>query len=109
MTEPTLVFVFGAGATQDANSITIQKASLATKGLVPTAQNSAEGLFVAIMLVAADALPPEKLATNPDQSISIEKGFESLETRGNETYRQTTFNINLQKLAPTTPIRADDY
>lgn len=109
MAEPTLASIFGAGATQDPTSITILKADLAAKGLVPVAANKAEGLLVAIVLIAADGLTPASLAANPDQNVSVEKGFESLETRGDRTYRQTTFNINLQKAAPSTPISADDY
>ncbi len=51
MAEPTLQQVFGANVTQDANTITISKADLASVGLTASANNRGEQLFTAILLI----------------------------------------------------------
>lgn len=109
MPEPTLQDVFGGSATQTATTLTIAKANLATVGLTASDNNTAESLMVAILLLAKQSLTPETLASNPDQSISIEDGFESLVTRNNQTYRQKTYSINLQKVDTASTIDPDDY
>ena len=65
MAEPTLVEVFGAGATQTATTITIAKADLA--GLTPSATNTAEALFAGIYKKAAVNLNQTNYGTNVDQ------------------------------------------
>lgn len=107
MAEPTLQQVFGAGATQTATTITITKADLT--GLTASATNTAESLFVALLLKAGASLTDANLQTNPDQSISIVDSFESLVTRNNTSYRQKTYSVNLQKLDANTPISPNDY
>ncbi|WNN89706.1 hypothetical protein [Gloeocapsopsis dulcis] len=109
MPEPTIQQVFGSGATQDATTLTISKADLVTKGLTASATNTAESLMVGILLLAKDALTAAGLDTNPDQSISIEDSFDSLVTRNNQTFRQKTYSINLQKLDTSSTIDPDDY
>lgn len=112
MAEPSLVQVFGAGATQTANTISIAKADLTAVGLTPSATNTAESLFVAIMLLAKNYLTATALETNPDQSIIIaesEFGFQSLVTRNNQQYRQSTYTVSLQKLDGLANIDPDDY
>lgn len=109
MAEPTLQDVFGGSAAQDATTLTISKANLTTVGLTATATNTAESLFVAILLLAKSTLTADALNTNPDQSISIDDSFESLVTRNSQTYRQKTYSINLQKLDTGSTIDPDDY
>lgn len=109
MPEPTLQDIFGGSATQDATTLTISKANLTTVGLTASATNTAESLFVAILLLAKSTLTADALNTNPDQSISIEDSFESLVTRNSQTYRQKTYSINLQKVDTSSVIDPDDY
>lgn len=109
MAEPTLVQVFGAGATQTADTLTIQKTALVAKGLTAAVDNTAESLLVAIMLVARDRLTTENQNSNPEQSITIDDGFESLTTRNNIKYRQTPLSLNLQRPDTGTLIDPDDY
>lgn len=110
MAEPTLQEVFGLGATQTANTITIAKADL--PGLTPAADNRAESLFVGIFLRAKSYLTPANQEANPDQSITItdpDFNADTLVQRNNQTYRQKTQSVNLQKLDTNTGIDPDDY
>lgn len=109
MAEPTLVQLFGTGATQTASTITIQKAALQEKGLTAAADNSAESLLVAILLVARDRLTADNQTTNPEQSITIQDSFENLLTRNEIKYRQTTLSLNLQRLDDGALIDPNDY
>lgn len=110
MAEPTLQQVFGNGASQDASTIAISKTDLATMGLTANANNKAESLLVAILLLAKQQLTTDNMQSNADQSISIEESpFPSLVSRNNGTYRQSTLNINLQKIDTSNTINPDDY
>ena len=110
MAEPSLQQIFGAGATQTATILSIAKADLT--GLTATTTNTAESLFVALLLMAKASLTPATLETNLDQSISVAESdfnFQTLVTRNNQTYRQSTYAINLQKLDQGNIIDPDDY
>ena len=112
MAEPTLTQVFGAGATQTTTTLSIAKADLAALGLTASADNKAESLLVALLLQAKTALTPTTLETNLDQSISVAESdfnFQTLVTRNNRTYRQSTYTINLQKLDQGNTVDPDDY
>lgn len=112
MPEPTLTQVFGAGATQTSTTLSIDKESLSSVGLSSSANNTAESLFVALLLLAKNNLTPASLETNPDQSISIAQAdfnFQTLIERNNQTYRQSTYSVNLQKLDTDNTIDPDDY
>lgn len=112
MAEPTLTQVFGAGATQSATTLSIAKADLATVNLTASATNTAESLFVALLLMAKNSLTPAAQETNPDQSITVapaDFNFQTLVTRNDATYRQSTYSVNLQKLDTGATIDPDDY
>ncbi|MFB2770362.1 hypothetical protein ACE1AT_13885 [Pelatocladus sp. BLCC-F211] len=109
MAEPTLQQVFGANATQDANTITISKADLTSVGLTSSATNRAEQLFVAILLKAADYLNSTNQGTDNDIQVTIEDGFLSIVSRNNSNYRQNSYTVNLQKLDTSSTIDPDDY
>ena len=108
MPEPTLAQLFGDNATQDATTITIVKADLASTGLTPDAANKAESLLLAIFLKAKTTLTPENLDTNLDQSISIEDPTRSTDRRGDNDYLQQTYQINVQKLDTSAAIGPND-
>jgi hypothetical protein len=110
MAEPTLQEIFGAGATQDANTITILKNQLPmTAALV----NRGEQIFAAMFKKASLALTPEAFATNTDQSIAIAPGFDSLTYRTigglNATFLQTARTVNFAKEQANSGITPDDY
>lgn len=110
MAEPTLQEIFGAGATQDATTITILKADLP---MTSAAANRGEQIFAAICKKASIKLNPTDFATNANQSINIAPGFDSLTYRTigsvQETLLQTQLNINFAKLQPTSGVTPDDY
>jgi hypothetical protein len=103
MAEPTLIQVFGAGATQTSTEITILKADLAAVGLTASSTNSAESLLAAIVLTGKAYLTQANFDANTDQSITILPGFNSIVQRsdsaGNFTeYRQFQYQFNAHKL-----------
>ncbi|BAY89655.1 MULTISPECIES: hypothetical protein [unclassified Tolypothrix] len=110
MAEPTLQQVFGAGATQDATSITILKADLVSTGFTSATSNRAEQIFVAILLKADDYLNETNQGTDNDIQVTIaDSGYPSIVTRNNAQYRQTTYNVNLQKADSGSTVDPNDY
>ena len=109
MAEPTLQQVFGANASQNATTLTISKADLSSIGLTSNATNTSESLWVAILLQAASYLTETNQQNNADQSISIVESFDSLVTRNNQTYRQKTYSVNLQRIDTGSTINPNDY
>lgn len=112
MAEPTLQQVFGLGASQTATTLSIAKADLAAVGLTASATNTAESLFVSILLLVKNSLTTTAQETNPDQSVTVAEAdfnFQTLVTRNNATYRQSTYSVNLQKLDTGATIDPDDY
>lgn len=109
MAEPTLVQIFGDNATQDSDYLTISKADLAAIGLTASSSNTAESLFVALMLKAATYLTETNQTTNNDIQVTISEGFGSLVTRNNQSYRQYQYTIEMQKLDTTTAVNPADF
>ncbi len=109
MAEPTLVEVFGTGATQDATTITIQKSSLPR--LTPSATNKAEALLIGIVLQAQSSLSQTNFDSNIDQSIYFSAGFPGFTNRGtdNTQYRVDQVTINLAKVDTGSIIDPGDY
>lgn len=109
MAEPTLIQVFGNGATQDANTLTISKADLVTVGLTVSANNTAESLVVALIKLWQLQLTATNQENNPEQGLTIETGFPTYVSRNDQQYRQDSKTINIQKLDTTTDVDPDDY
>jgi hypothetical protein len=110
MAEPTLVQVFGTGATQDATTLTIQKSALTAVGLTASANNTAESLLVAILLLADNHLNATNQNTDPDIQVTIaDSGFPQIVNRNSQTYRQITYNVNLQTVDTGFTIDPDNY
>lgn len=109
MAEPTLQEVLGAGATQDATTVTIVKANL--PGLTPSATNTAESLLAGVLLCAKNGLTKTTFDTNINQSIYIEAAYSGFIYRGtdNAQYRNDPLTINLAKADTTATIDPDDY
>lgn len=109
MGEPSIQQVFGAGSSQTATQLIIAKADLAAVGLTASATNTPESLYVAMLLLAAQHLTDANFASNPDQSLTIVKGFSTLVTRNTDAYRQQAYSVNLHKLDNAGVIDPDDY
>jgi hypothetical protein len=107
---PSLQDIFGAGASQTINTITIVKADLP---MTAAAANNGEQVFAAIAKKAADKLTATTFATNPDQSISIVPGYNQTVYRtinGNPVeHLQIPLTINFVKPQITAGISPDDY
>ena len=113
MAEPTIIQVFGAGATQSGSTLTISKTDLQAVGLTPSASNTAESLLAAVLFLAQNYLTQTNFDANLDQSVTITPGFNSIVQRDDGTgvfveYRQNQFNVNLHKTDVTT-LDPDDY
>ena len=111
MAEPLLTDVFGAGASQDATTITISKASLV--GLTPSASNTAESLLAALLQTAQVSLSQANFNTNLDQSAIVADGIVSIISRNDGTgtflsYRQKQFNVTFAAV-DTATFSPDDY
>ena len=113
MAEPSITDLFGSGATQDATTITIQKADLASSGFTPSASNSAESILAAVLTKGKGYLTQANADANPDQSVTVVDGITSIISRNDGSgtfvpYRQFQMNVNF-----TTPDTAtfspDDY
>ncbi|GAB4209665.1 MAG: hypothetical protein Fur006_69630 [Coleofasciculaceae cyanobacterium] len=106
MAIPSLTTVFGAGATQTATTLSIAKADLPT--LAVAADNSAQQLFVAILLKVAEKLTPEARNADGDFKVTIDYGGQSIFTIAGSTDldRQDTFTVTLHKRQPSVQIDA---
>jgi hypothetical protein len=109
MPELTLTQVFGAGATQDANTLTIAKADLT--GLTASANNTADSLVVGLIVLLQSTLTQSAFDLNVDQSIYVTEGFANFTTRGesNNSYRVDQRIFNLAKLDAGATLDPDDY
>ncbi|MDZ7953339.1 hypothetical protein [Nostoc sp. DedQUE09] len=97
--EPTLTAVFGANATQDADTLTISKADLTSTGLTPGANNTAESLLIALMLKFKAALTDAGKDTNIDQSVAVVDGFSpSITTRNDAIYLRNTISVEIDRV-----------
>lgn len=112
MAEPLITQVFGSGASQTATTLTIDKADLATVGLTASATNTPESLFVAMLLIAKNQLSVANQELNVEQGVTVadqDFDFQSLVTRNNTIYRQTTYSVRLQKPDTASVINPNDY
>jgi hypothetical protein len=110
LAEPTLQEIFGAGATQDATTITILKADLPMTAL---AVNRGEQIIAAMLKKASTGLGATTFGTNIDQSVSIAPGYEQIvyRTVNNNpvAYLKAPLTIDFHKIQATAGITPDDY
>ena len=111
MAEPTIQQLFGATATQDATSLTIQKSDLI--GLTASATNTAESLLAGLVARWAAKQNVANQAANPEQNITAVPGFDSIAYRtigGTSTaFYQKVINITLQSVNRSEPIDPNAY
>jgi len=111
MPEPTIVDVFGPGATQTLTTITILKSDLPT--LTPAANNRGDQMFMGIILRAQANLTVAARNLDLDRSIAIEPSFDQVVSRTvgatTNNYYQSGLTISAQKINTNTAIDADDY
>ena len=109
--EPTLVQVFGSGATQTETQFIINKADLAEVGLTPSETNTAESLFVAIQLKAREHLTETNFQSNTEQNLYYSDGFPTFASKGEppDNWRVEQIQWNIGKLNQGTTFNPDDY
>lgn len=73
--------LFGPGATQDADTLTISKAWMSQFGLAPDPNNNPEGLFLAIIAQAGNYASESRRAINRDaQYLTVTPaGYDGIE------------------------------
>lgn len=110
MAEPTLEEIFGNGATQTATTVTILKADL---DLTATSNNRGEQILAGIVKKASIKLTQTNFDTNPNQSITVTPGYDSLIYRTvgttQETLLQTQLSVNFAKIQASGGVTPDDY
>lgn len=110
MAEPTLTQVFGANASQNATTITITKADLASAGYTPTETDSAEKILAAVIDKARQTLTSTAADTNPDQSIIFDdEPFFTGTQRGSARYTRLSLTVNFDTAVSITGIIPDNY
>jgi hypothetical protein len=110
--EPTLTGLFGAGASQTSTLLTLLKADLI--GLTASANNTGEGLLVALLLLWEAQLTPENQTTNAAQSIRVERGTVSLTSTVDadgvvSQWREIPFTVTLRESYVDSGIDPDKY
>lgn len=111
MAEPTLIEVFGAGATQDVLTLTISKDDLEAVGLTPMAANTAESLLVAIVLLAANVLTESaRFADSDNRNVTIEFLANEILTQGiNDEFLRRSYALSAYTPFTSDPVDPDDY
>ena len=118
MAEPTIVQIFGTGATRLASGATtpssglfIPDSALQAAGLATPTTATAEGHLVAIAVNAKSYLTQTNFDGNIDQSLIVANGFSSFTTRGtdNTAYRQDQLTLNLAKIDAGSTIDPGNY
>ncbi|TAE58830.1 MAG: hypothetical protein EAZ76_10860 [Nostocales cyanobacterium] len=107
MAERTLQEVLGVGASQDANTITLRKADL---GLTdPSA--TADKVIAAVVIKALSNMGQSFYDADIDQTIYVERGFDSFVQRGTnqDNYLVRQINVNLATPDTFTGFNPEDY
>ncbi|MBD2569697.1 hypothetical protein [Anabaena lutea] len=107
MAEPTLIQIFGAGASQDATTVTILKSDIG----VTASAASGEAILAGMTLKAKDYLTQTNYDANIDQSIVIAEGFPGFANRGEDSiqYRNDEISITFSKVDSAATLDPNDY
>lgn len=113
MPEPTLSETFGANATQNATSVTIDKTPMSEYSLTPSASNKAEGLLTGMIAVASKNLTETNRALDREnRHLTVNyAGFDVIEdpVGSGQYYRRDIWTVIAYKSQPNTPFDLDDY
>jgi hypothetical protein len=110
MAEPTLVQLFGAGASQTATQLLIEKAALSAIGLQAGATNTGESLLMCLILIAAQQLTQTNLDANIEQHLVIEPSTqENIVLRNGQRFRQTVYTIEVYSPEPDFSINVNNF
>lgn len=107
MATPSITDVFGPGATQTIETVTLAKTDFPT--LTASAVNNGQELWVGILLRASQTLNPTKRAADADVKIEITYTGQTVYPGTTENDRQDSYTIVLHKSVPQEAVDADDY
>jgi len=108
MAEYTLSDLFGAGASQDATSITIQKSDLT--GLTAAAVNTAESLVVALVLLwMQTATETNRLADDANRNLAVTSAGTDLYQGSTQTWLRSSIAVILYDPYTVPAIDPDNY
>jgi len=113
MAELSLTDVFGPGATQTANSITISKADLA--GLIPAAVNATDAIAVGVINLLVANYTAARRAADKDISLEVIPQLPSLvpdfaaTSDTTTTYLNKPVTVNIYSPFATTGLNPNDY
>jgi hypothetical protein len=110
MAEPTLIQLFGAGASQTATQLLIEKAALSAIGLQASDSNTAESLLMCLILISAQQLTQTNLDANIEQHLVIEPSTqENIVLRNGQRFRQTVYTIEVYSPEPEFNINVNNF
>lgn len=110
MAEPTLLSVFGFGATQTLSSLTIAKADLASVGLTAQVENTAESLFVALLLLAARELTePNRAPDLVNRNVTIPYGGQDITGGTTNPSLRDAYSVLLYRPYSLDPVDPDNF
>lgn len=111
MAEPLLGDVFGATCTQTLEAVGFYKSDLAAVGLTASANNTAESLFVALLLMARNSLTPEQRAADiANRNVTVEFSGQDLVDQGaGNVFLRDTFQVSLYRPTTIAAVDPDNY
>lgn len=108
MAEYTLADIFGAGATQDISTLTIQKSSL--PGLTADSADSAESLLVGLMLLWLTSLTEvNRLADETNRQITFSDAGVDIVSGQVDNFFRRSYALSLYKIFAIAALDPDDY
>lgn len=117
MTQPTLVDVFGANATQDSTTVTLTKSDYAGSvtvdgvsygGLTASGSNNGEQILAAILIKALQDLTINNRLLDFDHSIEVVNQGQDIVSQNNTTYRRFIFSVRMYKQESLAALDPDD-
>lgn len=110
MAEPSLQDVFGSGATQSSANITIAKADLASVGLTAQNSNTAESIFVSLILLAARSLTEANRATdNVNRNVTVPYGGQDISGTTQSPVLRDVYSVLMYRPYSLSPIDPDNF
>ncbi|BAZ29946.1 hypothetical protein NIES4074_23940 [Cylindrospermum sp. NIES-4074] len=103
MAEPLLNELLGSDATQTETEVILSKANFSVVGLIASAVNGAESIFIAMVKLAKkNKFNATAREANPDISVEISEPSQTYQTVNNVRYKVTSYTIELFKPEPVT-------
>ena len=111
MPEATLVEVFGTSSVQSATDLVILKSSFSGVGLTPVAANTAESLFVSMILRGAINLTEaNRLGDLLNRNVAVAfTGQDLVDQGGTSIFLRDTYQVSLYRATTIQAVDPDNY